>query len=460
MQKMEIFQKFRQLSDKDRILFQNILGAFAVKGLSLVVSLFTLPAYMRFFKDQNVLGVWYTVLSVLTWVLNFDLGVGNGLRNKLALALAVNDQERARQVISSAYFMIGGLMLVLTAAGLTLIPLADWNGFFNVEADLISGETLAQVVRYAFIGIALQFFLRLISSILYALQKSAVNDAISLVTSVLLLTFALLAPAAAPADSLKLFSLGYVFCANLPLAVATVMVFWGPLKKCRPGSRWVNVSCAKGVLSLGGMFFFCQIFYMVIANTNEFFITQYTDPTNVVEYQIYNKLFTLVGTLFMLGLTPVWSAVSRAVAEEDYLWLRRVKRQLLWLTVAAAAAEFAILPFLQILVNLWLGPEAIAIRYDYALIFALFGTAMIAQSTVSVIANGTGRIKLQMLCYGLGVVVKVVVIDLGCRLTGEWIVVVLANALVLLPYCIFQQFDLTRYIRRKLSEKQAGPAGG
>ena len=37
MQKMEIFQKFRQLSDKDRILFQNILGAFAVKGLSLVV---------------------------------------------------------------------------------------------------------------------------------------------------------------------------------------------------------------------------------------------------------------------------------------------------------------------------------------------------------------------------------------------------------------------------------------
>lgn len=459
MQKMEIFQKFRQLSDKDRILFQNILGAFAVKGLSLVVSLFTLPAYMRFFKDQNVLGVWYTVLSVLTWVLNFDLGVGNGLRNKLALALAVNDQERARQVISSAYFMIGGLMLVLTAAGLTLIPLADWNRFFNVEADLISGETLAQVVRYAFIGIALQFFLRLISSILYALQKSAVNDAISLVTSVLLLTFALLAPAAVPADSLKLFSLGYVFCANLPLAVATVMVFWGPLKKCRPGRRWVNVSCAKGVLSLGGMFFFCQIFYMVIANTNEFFITQYTDPTNVVEYQIYNKLFTLVGTLFMLGLTPVWSAVSRAVAEEDYLWLRRVKRQLLWLTAAAAAAEFAILPFLQILVDLWLGPEAIAIQYDYALIFALFGTAMIAQSTVSVIANGTGRIKLQMLCYGLGVVVKVVVIDLGCRLTGEWIVVVLANALVLLPYCILQQLDLTRYIRRKLSEKQAGPAG-
>ena len=459
MKKMGIFQKFRQLSDKDRILFQNILGAFAVKGLSLVVSLFTLPAYIRFFKDQNVLGVWYTVLSVLTWVLNFALGVGNGLRNKLALALAVNDQERARQVISSAYFMIGGLMLVLTAAGLGLIPLADWNRFFNVEADLISGETLAQVVRYAFIGIALQFFLRLISSILYALQKSAVNDAISLVTSVLLLTFALLAPAAAPADSLKLFSLGYVFCANLPLAVATVMVFWGPLKDCRPGRRWVNVSCAKGVLSLGGMFFFCQIFYMVIANTNEFFITQYTDPTNVVEYQIYNKLFTLVGTLFMLGLTPVWSAVSRAVAEEDYLWLRRVKRQLLWLTAAAAAAEFAILPFLQILVDLWLGPEAIAIQYDYALIFALFGTAMIAQSTVSVIANGTGRIKLQMLCYGLGVVVKVVVIDLGCRLTGEWIVVVLANALVLLPYCILQQLDLTRYIRRKLSEKQAGPAG-
>lgn len=459
MRKTEFIQKFRQLSAKDRILFQNVLGAFAVKGLSLVVSLFTLPAYMRFFQDQNVLGVWYTILSVLTWVLNFDLGVGNGLRNKLALALAEENRTRARQLISSAYFMIGGLMLALAAAGLILIPLADWNSFFNVESALIPAETLVQVVRYAFIGIALQFFLRLVSSILYALQKSAVNNAISLITSVLLLAFALLAPVAAPAESLKLFSLGYVFCANLPLAAATAVVFWGPLKDCRPGRRWVTGSCAKGVLTLGGMFFFCQIFYMVIANTNEFFITQYTDPANVVEYQIYNKLFTLAGTLFMLGLTPVWSAVSRAVAEGDYLWLRRLNRQLLWLTAAAAAAEFAILPFLQILVDFWLGPEAIAVRYDYALVFALFGTTMIGQTTVSAIANGTGRIKLQMLCYGLGVVVKVAVIDLGCRMTGQWIVVVLANALVLLPYCVLQQIDLSRYIRRKLSEKQAGSAG-
>lgn len=459
MRKTEFIQKFRQLSAKDRILFQNVLGAFAVKGLSLVVSLFTLPAYMRLFQDQNVLGVWYTILSVLTWVLNFDLGVGNGLRNKLALALAEENRTRARQLISSAYFMIGGLMLALAAAGLILIPLADWNSFFNVEPTLIPAETLVQVVRYAFIGIALQFFLRLVSSILYALQKSAVNNAISLITSVLLLAFALLAPVAAPAESLKLFSLGYVFCANLPLAAATAVVFWGPLKDCRPGRRWVTGSCAKGVLTLGGMFFFCQIFYMVIANTNEFFITQYTDPANVVEYQIYNKLFTLAGTLFMLGLTPVWSAVSRAVAEGDYLWLRRLNRQLLWLTAAAAAAEFAILPFLQILVDFWLGPEAIAVRYDYALVFALFGTTMIGQTTVSAIANGTGRIKLQMLCYGLGVVVKVAVIDLGCRMTGQWIVVVLANALVLLPYCVLQQIDLSRYIRRKLSEKQAGSAG-
>lgn len=458
MRKTEIIQKFRQLSAKDRILFQNVLGAFAVKGLSLVVSLFTLPAYMRFFQDQNVLGVWYTVLSVLSWVLNFDLGVGNGLRNKLALALAVNDQERARQVISSAYFMIGGLVLALTAVGLTLIPLADWNDFFNVETALIPAETLVQVVRYAFVGIALQFFFRLVSSILYALQKSAVNNAISLITSVLQLAFVLLAPVAAPAQSLKLFSLGYVFCANLPLVVATVLVFWGPLKDCRPSRRWVTASCAKGVLSLGGMFFFCQVFYMIIANTNEFFITQYTDPANVVEYQIYNKLFTLAGTLFMLGLTPVWSAVSRAVAEGDFLWLRRINRQLFWMTVAAAAAEFAILPFLQILVNLWLGTEAITIRYSYAFVFALFGTAMVAQTSVSTIANGMGRIKLQMLCYGVGVAVKVAVIDLGCRWTGEWIVVVLANALVMLPYCILQQVDLNRYIRCQL-EKKAGHAG-
>ena len=121
------------MAAKDKIIYINVLGAFAVKGASLLVSLFTMPAYMRFFTDQQILGVWFTMLSVLTWILNFDLGVGNGLRNKLVEALTSNDRNAAREYISSAYFLIGLLMLLLLGVGYYAIPYCQWHSFFNIS---------------------------------------------------------------------------------------------------------------------------------------------------------------------------------------------------------------------------------------------------------------------------------------------------------------------------------------
>ena len=48
-------------------------------------------------------GIWLTLTSVIGWFAFFDLGLGNGLRNKLAEALAKNDNELARTYISTSY---------------------------------------------------------------------------------------------------------------------------------------------------------------------------------------------------------------------------------------------------------------------------------------------------------------------------------------------------------------------
>lgn len=447
---MRIIDKLKNLSAKDKIVYANVIGAFAVKGAALFVSLFTMPAYMRYFADQQILGVWFTVLSVLTWILNFDLGIGNGLRNKLTAALTIDDRKSAKEYIASAYWMIGVVVLIISIAGCLLIPFGNWNSVFNVNAEIVPKECLAVVVRYAFIGIMLQFFLRLISSILYSMQKSAMNNLIALLTSILQLLFVLIAPSLSPTENLKMFSIAYVFCANLPLLIATAIVFCGPLKDCRPSLSCVQKEKAKAVLSLGGIFFVCQILYMVIANTNEFFITQYTEPTNVVEYQIYNRLFTLGGTLFMLALSPIWSAVSKAIAENDYLWLKKLTKNLMKLSCLATVAEFAIIPFLPFLLKIWLGEEAISVNYGYAICFALFGSAMVFQSAVSTIVNGMGKMRTQAICYAVGVAVKLVIIHCGIRNTGSWIVVVFANTLILIPYCIVQRIELNRIINSRM----------
>ena len=93
MKKLEVIIK------ENKNIINNIIGAFVVRGGSLVISLFTMPAYFTYFQNQEILGLWFTILSVLNWILMFDLGLGNGLRNKLPIALA----KEIRRKLSNIY---------------------------------------------------------------------------------------------------------------------------------------------------------------------------------------------------------------------------------------------------------------------------------------------------------------------------------------------------------------------
>lgn len=70
-----------------------------------MLALFTMPAYMRFFQDQAILGIWYTIISILNWVMYFDLGLGNGLRNILPKAFLENDKKKISESISTVMLL-------------------------------------------------------------------------------------------------------------------------------------------------------------------------------------------------------------------------------------------------------------------------------------------------------------------------------------------------------------------
>lgn len=91
-----MLKRISNIFDHNRQVIKNMLGAFLVKGASLVVSLILLPMYIRFFNDKTSLGLWYTILSVLNWVTLFDLGLGHGLRNKLPMAIEKKIWNRLR----------------------------------------------------------------------------------------------------------------------------------------------------------------------------------------------------------------------------------------------------------------------------------------------------------------------------------------------------------------------------
>ena len=424
------------------VLLTNSVQAFLIKGASLVVSMLTLPAYMRYFDQQQVLGLWFTALSVLSWILTFDLGIGNGLRNHLVGPIVNGDRLEARRFISSAYVIIGGAAGAFAAAGYLLLPLANWNKVFNVSPTLVGAGLLLSVVRVLFVGVLLQLALRLITSVLYALQRSAVPSFLTLASSVVMLAFVMCSRSNGVAHGLKALSMVQVLAANVPLLLATIAVFAGGLRHSAPALRYFRLSYAIQVMKLGGVFFWLQIMAMLIFNTNEFLISWFVEPGKVVEYQIYNKIFGLVAVLFHLVLIPVWSAVTEACAMKEYVWIRKLYRRLSAMALWAAMAEAVLIPLMQPLVDLWLRDRAIQVDMRLAAACAISATMYIWMGVNNEIVAGIGDLKTPLVLLTLGAVANVPIAFGLSLLTHSWMAIVVANIISMTPYCVVQPLRL------------------
>ncbi|EOU1150939.1 hypothetical protein AB8J25_001843 [Clostridium perfringens] len=86
-----MINRMKNINGNTKKVIINIINGIGIKGGAILIAFFTTPAYMRYFENESILGVWFTILSVLSWILNFDLGIGNGIRNRLVKTLLNND---------------------------------------------------------------------------------------------------------------------------------------------------------------------------------------------------------------------------------------------------------------------------------------------------------------------------------------------------------------------------------
>ncbi|MEG0408459.1 MAG: polysaccharide biosynthesis C-terminal domain-containing protein [Bacilli bacterium] len=446
----KIICKLKKISENDVIIYKNVIGAFIVKGVALFVTLYTLPSYINFFNNDEVLGVWFTVLSLLNWVLNFDLGIGNGLRNYLSVSISQNNKSDTKKYISSAYFSVGGIVLLLSIIFPILIMNSNLNSFFNINENIISQNQLYIAIIIVFIGVMIQFWLKLINSVLYAMQNSFVNNFLVLCTNVIILFATIYLPSYDNNMNIIIMALIHAIAVALPLLITTVYIFCTSLKDQRPNLKYVTLTHVKSVLSLGGIFFFIQIAYMVIMSTNEFLIAKCTNNFFVVDYQIYYKLFSLGSTLFALSLTPLWSVVTKAKAEKNYNWIKQTYKKFMRFSYLFCIGEILLIFIMQPIMDIWLGNNTTELSYFIAVIFSAQACLMIVNSVLSSIANGIGELKIQAICFGLGAVLKIPLSFAMVRIIGSWGGVVIANVICMGIYSIIQPFYIERYFEKTM----------
>lgn len=439
---------------KSQSLLRNIVLSLGVKGGSLFVALFTTPAYIAFFNNNEILGLWFTLLSVLSWILNCDMGIGNGLRNKLVAAISENDEARQRTLVSSSYAFLGAVAIVVALAILACSRIVDWNAVFNIPASLVDRQMLSVAIGVILLAVCLQLILNLVTSILYALQLAFVPGLLNLATNVAMLFYCLATTLIGVHGSILSMAIAYCFAVNVPLAVATVCVFSKAAPQLRPSPRAARWAEALSVLRLGAAFLWLQFMAMLLNNTSSYLITILIGNEAVVEYQIYYRIFTLASSLTLLCSTPIWSATTKAQAEDDYRWVLRVFKLFAVFGVAIVVAQFALCVPLQLIFDLWLGEGTIEAEPLPSLAFALYGSLVVWSYVVTCFANGLNELRLQTILLTFGAVINIPIACVLARLTDSYLSVVVANIIAYIPYLVGQTVWLIRYLKMKTASKQ------
>jgi len=438
----KIILKFQNYDVKSIQLLKNVSFSLIIKGIAMVVSLYTIPAYMNFLSNQTILGMWFTAISMLSWILTFDLGIGNGLRNHLVKPFLENDVEEIKKNISSAYFSVGVVVIFLALCSIAIIPLLNWNKIFNISSNIVGTDVLLFMVMMLVVGILIQFWLKLIISIFFALQKSALSGLLLLCSSILMLLFTLFAPTDDIIYNIKILAIAYVFTANIPYLIATIILFSTKLKNCKPSIYYFKKAYASKIIKLGGIFFYLQILTMIMFSTNEFLITWLVNPKEVVTFQIYNKLFSLVSAIFSLALTPVWSAVTEACVRKDYLWVKRLYHKLNKMLLILVPFEVVLVFLMPVILKIWLGNNAIVFYYPYGIVFAIYSILFMKVSIDTSIIAGLGTLKVQTIALTVTTILKVLLSFVIVKLTGSWISIIVANIISLIPYIVTEFFDI------------------
>lgn len=432
---------------KSRGVVVNILSSVGLQGVGMIVSLAMMPIYLRYFDDQVVLGLWFTMVAVLSWMLTFDFGIGNGLRNRLAVALALGETIEARSLIGSGYLLAASMGTVLLLGSGLLVAFADWNAIFNVPAASVSPEILRLAVFVAAAAIAGQFVLRTISSILLAVQQAALANSTGLFTNLLLLVaIVILPPASDDSGALLALSVYFLIAVNLPLAVLTVIVFSTFLRQVRPRLQRFDRAAAKSILGTGIGFVALQALALILFNTKDILIAQLGDPAMVVEFQIYNRVFNFANVLAWVALAPIWSAVTAAYHQGDLAWIgsayRRLKQFLALVLVGLLALVFSF----DWLVGIWLGDKAIPVDPAYAGVFAANTALYIWWGVLASFANGVGRIRTQLLCAVFGAIIYFPAAFALVDVLQSWIGIIVAGCLSMLPYSLVEPRNIRELI--------------
>ena len=381
---------------------KNILASFIFKGTSIIVNLLLVTLTIKYI-DPSRYGIWLTLSSIIAWFSFFDMGFGHGLRNKFTEAIALNQLEKAKEYVSTTYFIIAIIFFVIWLVFFGLNFFIDWPYFLNAPQAMLEELSLLAIIVFSFF--CLQIVLKTINTILIADQKPAVASFLDMLSQLIVLVTIYL---------LTLYTEGSIIYLGITVGAAPIFIsmifsiyfYNNEYKAYKPSLKHINLSYLKDIFSLGYKFFFIQISVVIIYQSNNIIIAQVGSPNDVTVFNIAFKYLHLALLLFTIIVTPFWSAFTDAYTQKDFSWMRGVFKKLQQVSYFMIGFVIVLCISSQTVYKHWIG-NLVDIPNQVTLFCAVYIILLIIITYNHQIINGMGKLRVQMISYIFAIILHI-----------------------------------------------------
>jgi len=371
----------------------NVILSVLFKFISVITSLLLVPLTIKF-VDTTIFGIWLTINSIVFWFSVLDIGLTNGLRNKLVKSLSIKDYELAKIYVSTTYIVMFFIFIAIGFILGFLNSFLNWSNILNIpEAYNHEVKKAVWVILIYFCSL---FILKIINSILFADQKAAFTSLIDLLGQIFVLITIFIMSRFLQGS---LFQLSLGMCV-IPIIVAFIfnlILFKGRYSKIIPSFKYFRRWCINDLMGISIKFFIIQFAFIIQYQTANFIIGHYFNMDEVTNYNIVFKYFSIISILFLLILQPLWSATTEAYNNKDFQWIRKIVKKYLKLFVVITILGFIMLLIADYVYTIWIGKNIISIPFT----LSLWGLLYILTGAFSGIfvntLNGIGAIRIQFL---------------------------------------------------------------
>ncbi|WP_345101204.1 MATE family efflux transporter [Mucilaginibacter panaciglaebae] len=367
----------------------NIAVSFILRAVSIVVSFLTISFSLKLL-DTNKYGVWLAISSTVSWISILDIGLANGLRNKIAEYLAVKNYEEAKIAVSSTYAILFIIVVPILLLFAVFLKFANWNSIFNTK---LNERELLLTVATVFIGLLMQFFLKPISSILQGDQKIYKANLIQLLCNFIPL-IPIICFSKYVRGSMFALAIAQTILPVFVLIVYTLVLFQTQYSRIKPSLKQVNLAKSKSLFGLSFAFFIVQIAGVFLYSTTELIITREFGGSDVTLFNLLFKYFSTTGLILSIILATYWSAFTNAFALNDFTWIRASIRKLVKIACLLLAVTLVQLLLVVPVFKLWVG-DKIHVPFTLSVILVIYFSITLFTSVFSMVLNGMGKVKVQ-----------------------------------------------------------------